>query len=203
MPVTHYIWDELSDNVLQETDETGTTTVEYTCKPNVFGSVLSQRRDGHTYTYNYDALGATRQLTDESETVTDTYDYDAWGNELASTGMTENPYRYCGQHGYYTDIGSEELHVRARAYLPAIARWTSCDPIGYDSFVYAELSPTDLVDPSGLLSILRVPASKDSLKPKCGAAGRIAWKFLLDTKYKPKAGLPRKGALRRVVRPKG
>lgn len=154
MGTTHYIWDELSDNVLQETDEADTTTVEYTCEPRVFGSVLSQRRDGHTYTHHYDALGSTRELIDESETATDTYDYDAWGNQIASSGTTENPYRFCGKHGYSTHLNSGEIYVRTRYYQSPIGRWTAVDPLrfadGMNRYEYVASSPAMHIDPSGL-----------------------------------------------------
>src|SRR5579883_2518764 len=52
--------------------------------------------DGH------DAEGSVRVLTDLTGTVTDTYDYDAWGNIVNTTGSTPNPYRYRGEH---YDIG--------------------------------------------------------------------------------------------------
>jgi hypothetical protein len=42
-------------------------------------------------------------LTDGTEAITDTYTFDAWGNEVASTGTTGNPFKYVGQHGYYED----------------------------------------------------------------------------------------------------
>jgi RHS repeat-associated protein len=48
--------------------------------------------------------------------VTDTYDYGAYGNRLASsTGTTYNPFGYTGQ---YTDSESGLLYLRARYYDP-------------------------------------------------------------------------------------
>src|SRR5262249_8841448 len=42
--------------------------------------------------YGYDGHGSVRFLTDASGTMTDTYDYDAFGNLIASTGSTPNNY---------------------------------------------------------------------------------------------------------------
>jgi len=38
-----------------------------------------------------------RALTDVNATVTDTYDYDAWGNTVNQTGSTPDVYRYRGE----------------------------------------------------------------------------------------------------------
>jgi hypothetical protein len=47
--------------------------------------------------YGYDGGGSVRQLTNLAGTVTDTYDYDAFGNLLNSTGTTPNNYLYRGE----------------------------------------------------------------------------------------------------------
>lgn len=154
MGLTHYVWDELSDNVLQETDDIGVTTVEYTCEPNDFGAVLSQRRNVSTYIYHYDGSGSTRQLTDQTGLETDRYKYDAWGNEISSFGTTENPYRFCGQHSYYTDQDTGDVYIRARSYQPSAGRWLSADPLrladGPNAYLYALNQPVTNTDPSGL-----------------------------------------------------
>jgi hypothetical protein len=41
-----------------------------------------------------DGHGSVRGLADTSGNVTDTYDYDAFGNLLHSTGTTPNVYRF-------------------------------------------------------------------------------------------------------------
>ena len=45
MPVTNYVWDPLSDNVLLETDENDVTQAVYTQEPDTFVNLISQRRD--------------------------------------------------------------------------------------------------------------------------------------------------------------
>jgi YD repeat-containing protein len=71
----------------------------------------------------YDGLGSTRQLINQTDqAVTDTYSYEAFGNLLASTGTTPNPYRYVGSLGYY-QTGSSLQHLGARYYMPEIGRF--------------------------------------------------------------------------------
>ena len=61
MSVTEYIWDAESDNVLTETDGAGNTTAVYTNEPAQYGSLVSQRREGTTSYYHFDAVGQGRE----------------------------------------------------------------------------------------------------------------------------------------------
>lgn len=47
--------------------------------------------------YGYDGHGSVRQLTNALGTVTDTYDYDAFGNLINTTGSTPNNYLFAGE----------------------------------------------------------------------------------------------------------
>jgi len=55
--------------------------------------------------YGYDGFGSVRQLTNLSGTITDTYNYDAFGNLLSSPGPTPNNYLYRGEQ-YDPDLAS-------------------------------------------------------------------------------------------------
>src|SRR5438046_8645342 len=48
--------------------------------------------------YGYDGMGSVRLLTDSTGTVTDTYDYDAWGSAVNVTGSTPNLYLSQAEH---------------------------------------------------------------------------------------------------------
>jgi len=99
MAVTNYIWDELSDSVLMETDGSGATTALYTHEPGPFGGLISERRGNQSRYYHYDGLGSTRQLTDATGQVTDTYLYDAFGSTVQSTGTNVVPYHFVRRVG--------------------------------------------------------------------------------------------------------
>jgi RHS repeat-associated protein len=97
--------------------------------------------------------GSTRQLLDESQVVTDTYTYEAFGNSMGSSGSTPNPYKYVGSLGYY-QTGSSLMHLGARYYMPEIGRFVQPDALwvtkpGDDRYTYAKDSPGHFVDPSG------------------------------------------------------
>ncbi|MCA9179348.1 MAG: RHS repeat-associated core domain-containing protein [Planctomycetales bacterium] len=153
MTVTRYIWDELSDSVVMESDDKGNVTT-YTHQPGLYGKVLSQNRNGVNSYYHYDGQGNVRQLTDSSGAVTDEMTYTAFGEVVEKTGTTVNPWGYKGAMGYYANPGTDDLYVRARTLSPVLGRWLSTDPVehedGLSKFVYVENDPLGNDDPSGL-----------------------------------------------------
>ena len=153
MAKTYFFWDPLSDNILQERDETGTVTAEYTTEPGLYGNVISQNRGGAERQYHFDALGSTLALTDDNQQVTDTRAYTAFGESSESTGNTVFPFQYVGQKGYYRDDFTGEYVVRRRVYQPQLARWRSKDPltlISREYYVYCTNRTTSLTDPTGM-----------------------------------------------------
>jgi len=64
--------------------------------------------------YQYDGRGTVRILTNSAGAVTDTYEYDAFGNEIAQTGTTPNAYFYRGER-YDSDLG---LSIACRGPSP-------------------------------------------------------------------------------------
>ncbi len=57
--------------------------------------------------------------------LTDTYDYEAFGNKVNSTGTTPNNYLYRGEQ-FDSDLGL--YYLRARYYNPLTDRFMSRDP---------------------------------------------------------------------------
>ena len=102
--------------------------------------------------YVYNAHGDVIQLLNASGTVTKTYDYDAYGNELSRDLNDANPFRYCGE---YFDTETGFIYLRARYYDPAIGRFTSVDPAkdGLNWYAYCDNDPVNYVDYSGLSAI--------------------------------------------------
>jgi RHS repeat-associated protein len=116
---------------------------------------------GNTWTpsfYGYDGHGNVRFLMNTAGAVTDTYQYDAFGMPIASTGTTANNFRYSGE---WSDSSIGLYHLRARHYNQATGRfWTrdpaeykaccgSCSPLGFNSYIYGEDDPINRVDPLG------------------------------------------------------
>lgn len=114
---------------------------------------------GRSLWYAFGPQGETRQLTDSSGAVVDSYTYTAYGMPIASTGSDVNPFRYGGQVGYYSDSnnGTGLILCTNRWYSPSLGRWLSRDPIGYDGsdnlYQYCVGQPTNCLDPDGTLTI--------------------------------------------------
>ena len=154
MGAINYIWDEENDSLLEEVDDDGNVIASYTNEPGPFGKVISQERNGVTSYYHYDGQGSTVALTDDNENVTDTYVYTAFGELVSSTGTTVNPFRYVGQYGYYTDVETNDIYIRARSYTPSLGRWLTRDPIGFEGspfnlYDFVDSKPVFKTDPSG------------------------------------------------------
>jgi len=157
MGTVNYIWDPLVDSYLMETDGSNNTQAVYTTEPEHYGRVVSQRRGSTSSYYHYDGSGSTRALTINSETVTDTNMYDAWGVTRVSTGSTVNSFEYVGDRGYYLDDDTNNYYVRERVYRPQLGRWLSDDPSHpHGSYEYVNSSPPNKSDPSGLQGLIIV-----------------------------------------------
>ena len=97
------------------------------------------------------------QRTNSAGTITDTYEYDAFGNKINSTGTTPNSYLYRGEQ-YDPDLGL--YYLRARYYNPLTGRFMSrdledgqrSDPSTLHKYLYAGGDPVNAKDPSGRAS---------------------------------------------------
>ena len=104
--------------------------------------------------YGYDGFGSVRQLTSLAGGITDSYNYDAFGNLLSSPGPTPNNYLYRGEQ-YDPDLGL--YYLRASYYNPQTGRFLSRDPLDGNTidpttlhkYLYAGGDPVNLVDRNG------------------------------------------------------
>jgi RHS repeat-associated protein len=84
----------------------------------------------------------------------DTYEYDAYGNKVNSTGTTPNNYLYQGEE-WDSDLGL--YYLRARYMNPLTGRFLSRDPEDGDysnpaslhKYLYANGDPVNAEDPTG------------------------------------------------------
>lgn len=104
--------------------------------------------------YGFDGTGSVRYLTDSLGSVTDTYDYDAFGNLINSTDSTPNNYLYQGQQ---FDPALHVYYNRARYLDTTSGRFLTIDPylgnlsdaLSLHRYLYARLDPVDRNDPTG------------------------------------------------------
>jgi len=160
---TRYIVDSNRDyaQVLQE-QVNGTTTVTYQ-----YGhDLISQTRSDTSTTsfFHTDGLGSTRLLTNDIGTVTDSYNYEAFGSVLNQTGITENNYLFTGEQ---YDAGLDQYYLRARYYNQNTGRFTQMDtwmgnnqdPVTLHKYLYANADPVTYTDPTGNFSMGSVMSS--------------------------------------------
>jgi len=108
--------------------------------------------------YGYDGRGSVRWLTDSSGSITDTYDFDAFGNLIASTGSTPNNYMFAGEQ---FDPALGIYYNRARYYDQRQGRFWTADtweglpnePESLHRYLYASANPVNRIDPSGHFDI--------------------------------------------------
>jgi RHS repeat-associated protein len=154
---THYIYDT-QYRVLEERDGDGDLLARYTYGTGM-DEPLTMERDGNTYYYHRDALGSITEVTDESGVIVERYEYDVYGavtiydssDVTITTSAIANPYLFTARR---YDPESGNYYYRARYYSPALGRFLSQDPLGFEAgdynlYRYAFNNPTNLTDPSG------------------------------------------------------
>jgi RHS repeat-associated protein len=184
---TRYIYSGML--AVQERSSANTPTVSYTRGWDMSGSLegaggiggLLARSSGYSSgagtwsTHNFyhaDGNGNITAMVDSSQTLTATYKYDPYGNNLGTSGAMSsvNLYRFssklwCGNAGLY--------YYGYRFYDPNLQRWLNKDPLGelggvnlYRGFANDPINRIDvfgLEDESGLL---------DTVKDACKAVAQ-------------------------------
>jgi RHS repeat-associated protein len=117
----------------------------------VYTPGISERRSGVSKWSHQDYLGSTKALTNSSETVTDTRQYDAFGLQTGSTGSSPTPFGFAGGWGYQSDETGLQL-LGHRYYDPSTGRFLTRDPAqdGRNWYGYCDNNPIKYVDPNGL-----------------------------------------------------
>ena len=180
---TQYLVDDLNPTGYPQVVEelvNGAVTRQYTYGLQRISENLTPALAGKsTWTpsfYGYDGFGSVRQLTNSSGVVTDSYEYDAFGNSFTKTGTTPNNYLYRGEQ-FDSDLGL--YYLRARYYNPATGRFLSRDPLDGNAFdpkalhkyLYAGGDPINRVDPSGQDGFVDwIVAHRLGMTVGCGAA---------------------------------
>ena len=125
-----------------------------------------------TYYYILNLQGDVVKLVTESGAVAASYEYDAWGNILSSTGSMArtNPLRY---RGYYYDVETGFYYLQSRYYDPANRRFINADVyastgqgfVGTNMFAYCNSNPVSNYDAQGRLPHTNLIASDSGKTP--------------------------------------
>jgi RHS repeat-associated protein len=119
-----------------------TTTATYT-----YGNALI-RKDGETPLF--DGLGSERTVTSSSQAVTATLTTEGFGQMVATTGSSTDPYMFAATSGYRNDGDAGLMHVGARYYDAQVGRFITRDTqLDQKPYLYCEHDPVNGLDPSG------------------------------------------------------
>ena len=160
---TDYLLD--GGNVVAES-QNGDVTATYLRGANL----LSTDNGTSTSYYLFNAHGDVTGLANESEVITKTYDYDAFGNEKNPSATDDNPFRYCGE---YFDKETGTYYLRARYYDPVVGRFTSQDSVRYTE---RSLPTGNVIDP---LSLNYYTYSANNPVMYCDPSGNV-WETVFD-----------------------
>ncbi|HEV2472281.1 MAG TPA: RHS repeat-associated core domain-containing protein, partial [Chthonomonadales bacterium] len=98
----------------------------------------------------FDGQGSERTVTDNTQAVTGTINYDAFGGKAGYTGSSTDPYTYNGQWGYRNDDDDLLAMVGARYYDVTCGRFISRDTnLSQLPYAYCAGDPVNYVDPGG------------------------------------------------------
>ena len=160
---TKYIVDTngILSQVLYELDGNGSLKTFYT----LGAELIHLAQDDAVHYYLYDGHGNVRALADENGILTDTYDYDAFGNLTQQTGETENAYLYCGEQ---YDVNTGFYYLRARYMNPSTGTFISMDsyqgsmfdPVSLHKYLYANANPVMCSDPTGYFTLADMNVSE-------------------------------------------
>ncbi len=147
--VTYFLYDNNSLSATVEPDEGKITNYVY-IEPH---RVVAQLVGSEIYAIHSDHLGTPIRMSGEDGEVLWSASYTPFGK--ASIRLSERTLnlRYPGQ---YFDSETGTHYNYFRDYDPSLGRYLTSDPIGLtgglNSYAYAGLQPTQLIDPLGLLS---------------------------------------------------
>jgi hypothetical protein len=83
-------------NVVEETNASGAAVARYSQGLNI-DEPLAMLRSSTTNYYEADGLGSITSLSNTAGALAQTYTFDSFGNQTASSGSLTNPFRYSGR----------------------------------------------------------------------------------------------------------
>ncbi len=137
-------------NLIEETNAAGAVVARYTQGMHV-DEPLAMLRSSATSYYEADGLGSVSSLSNAAGALAQTYTFDSFGKQTASSGSLTNPFQYTGRE---LDSETALYYMRARYFDPATGRFLSEDPLGFsvskNFYAYVLNNPVNDIDPAGL-----------------------------------------------------
>jgi RHS repeat-associated protein len=115
------------ENLIEETSSSGTAVARYSQTQNI-DEPLAVLRSGATSYYHEDALGSVTSLSNSAGALAQSYTYDSFGKQTASSGSLTNPFQHTARE---LDAETGLYYYRARYYDPNTGRFLNEDPTGF------------------------------------------------------------------------
>jgi len=153
------------DNMVEEANSSGSVVSRY-AQAECIDEPLAMHRASVTSYFEQDCLDTVISLSNGSGTLTQTYTFDSFGKQTASSGSLINPFQFTGRE---FDSETGLYFYRARYYSSGEGRFSSEDPLRFFSgatnfFNYVGANPVNLVDPFGLTCYCTYSQSTGHLK---------------------------------------
>jgi RHS repeat-associated protein len=138
------------NDLVEETNSSGSVVARYSQNLSIDEPLAMLRSSTISY-YQADGLGSITSLSNTAGVLAQTYTFDSFGNQTASSGSLTNSFRYTARE---LDSETGLYFYRARYFDPQAGRFLSEDlmrfAIGPNSYAYVGNDPTGQIDPSGL-----------------------------------------------------
>jgi RHS repeat-associated protein len=139
------------DDLIEETNATGAVVARYSQSTNKIDEPLAELRSSTTSYYEADGLGSVTSLSNPAGALAQTYTFDSFGKQTASSGSLTNPFQYTGRE---LDSETGLYFLRNRYYDPNVGRFLGEDPAWFDGginfYTYVKNRSANLTDPFGL-----------------------------------------------------
>ena len=145
--------------------------------------VAAQKNRLWDLVYQKNAHGDVVSITNINGDTTDSYTYDAFGNQPSSAADYYKNFRFCGE---YTDPETGFVYLRNRYYDTATGRFITEDPVqdGMNWYIYCNNNPLKYIDPSGLTYVIAWSYGKADLEPYTDSQGNVNWaKFTAENSF--------------------
>jgi len=157
------------ENVIEETNAGGGVVARYAGTQST-DEQLAMLRSGTTSYYEQDGLGSVTSLSNTAGALAQTYTFDSFGKQTASSGSLTNPFQYAARE---LDSESSLYYMRARYFDSSTGRFLSEDPLEFrgerNFYRYALNNPMDYVDPTGLNTTVVIIYDKGPLGTNFGS----------------------------------
>jgi RHS repeat-associated protein len=138
------------DNLIEETNSSGVVVARY-AQGSTIDEPLAMLRSSTISYYQADGLRSITSLGNTAGALTQTYTFDSFGKQTASSGSLTNPFQFTSRE---LDTETGLYSYRARYFDPSTGRFLSEDPlgfsIGFNFYTYVLNNPTNDIDPAGL-----------------------------------------------------